>query len=86
MLFVGTLAVAAMITAGAGARTDRGEVVVPTINVSTNAGLAKFLSAHGIDMKGLVIQRGAHNYAGPSCPGVRWTCTTALFAPVVFSW
>jgi hypothetical protein len=24
-----------------------------------------------------VIQRGALNYAGPSCPGTGWTCTTA---------
>ncbi len=26
---------------------------------------------------GLVVQSGAHNYAGPSCPGAGWNCTTA---------
>ena len=24
-----------------------------------------------------MVQRGAHNYAGPNCPGKGWTCTTA---------
>jgi hypothetical protein len=74
-LFLGMLAAAAMISAGAGARTT--QTVDPRIDVSSNAGIAKFLISHGIDPKGFVIQRGAHNYAGPSCPGVRWHCTTA---------
>src|SRR5690349_21796791 len=25
----------------------------------------------------LVVQTGAKNYAGPSCPGLDWTCTTS---------
>jgi hypothetical protein len=74
-LFLGMLAAAAIVSAGAGARTA--QPVIPTIDVSSSAGIAKFLISHGIDPKGFVIQRGAHNYAGPSCPGVRWHCTTA---------
>jgi hypothetical protein len=67
--------VAAIIGTSAGARTQ--PAVFPAINIHSNTGIAKFLSSHGIDPKGVVVQRGAHNYAGPSCPGVRWTCTTA---------
>jgi hypothetical protein len=46
-------------------------------DLSTRAGVVSYLVAHGIDPTGIVIQRGAHNYAGPSCPGRGWTCTTA---------
>lgn len=74
-MFVGALAVAAIVSTTAGARTQ--PAVMPAINMSSKAGVAKFLTSHGIDLKGIVIQRGAHNYAGPSCPGVGWTCTTA---------
>ena len=35
------------------------------------------LKSLGIDTRGMVVQRGSHNYAGPRCPGKRWTCTTA---------
>jgi hypothetical protein len=37
----------------------------------------KYLNQLGIGTKGIVVQRGKHNYAGPNCPGARWTCTTA---------
>jgi hypothetical protein len=36
-----------------------------------------YLTSLGIDPAGVVIQRGVLNYAGPSCPGTGWTCTTA---------
>jgi hypothetical protein len=77
-LFLGTLA-AAVLVSSAGART---QVLFPAIdssaiNLATNAGVATFLTSHGIDSKGIVIQRGSHNYAGPSCPGITWACTTA---------
>jgi hypothetical protein len=64
-----------VLIASAGARTQ--SVAVPGIDMSTRAGVVQYLILHGISPKGIVIQRGAHNYAGPSCPGVRWTCTTA---------
>src|SRR5262245_27597260 len=47
--------------------------------MSTRAGVVKYLVSHGISPKGVVIQRGKHNYAGPvpGCLSLRWTCTTA---------
>jgi len=48
-----------------------------TVNVSTHAGVVSYLRSLGIDPRGVVVQRGAHNYAGPSCAGRGGTCTTA---------
>src|SRR3954466_3543834 len=47
------------------------------IDLSTRAGVTQYLLAHGIDPTGMVIQRGARNYAGPTCPGKGWTCSHA---------
>jgi hypothetical protein len=67
------LAAAAALTTSAGA-TNRGNA---KIDLSTRGGVATYLASKGVSIKGIVIQRGAHNYAGPSCPGKGWTCTTA---------
>jgi hypothetical protein len=48
-----------------------------TADTSTRAKAYRVLRALGVNPRGVVIQRGAHNYAGPNCPGKRWTCTTA---------
>jgi hypothetical protein len=45
------------------------------IDLSTNTGVREYLRSVGISPRGVVIQRGAKNYAGPRCPGKRWTCT-----------
>jgi len=45
--------------------------------LSTRAGVVQYLTSLGVDPRGIVVQRGSHNYAGPSCPGRGWTCTTA---------
>jgi hypothetical protein len=39
--------------------------------------IKRHLRSLGIDPRGVVIQRGAKNYAGPNCPGPGWNCTTA---------
>ena len=44
-------------------------------DLSTNEGVAAYLSSKGMSAKGFVIQRGHLNYAGPRCPGQRWNCT-----------
>jgi hypothetical protein len=44
-------------------------------DLSTNAGVREYLRSVGISSRGVVIQRGARNYAGRRCPGKRWTCT-----------
>jgi len=67
---VAALALAAVFVSSAGAGVER-------TDLSTRAGVTKYLVAHGIDPTGIVIQRGTRNYAGPSCPGKGWTCTRA---------
>ena len=48
-----------------------------TADLSTNAGAFKYLRSVGLDPRTVVIQRGTRNYAGPKCPGKKWTCTTS---------
>jgi hypothetical protein len=48
-----------------------------TADLSTNAGAARYLRSVGLDPRHVVIQRGTRNYAGPKCPGKKWTCTTS---------
>jgi hypothetical protein len=45
----------------------------------------QYLRAHHIQIgkRPVVIQRGFQNYAGPSCPGIGWTCTTSMGKVVV---
>jgi hypothetical protein len=47
----------------------------PALDLSTNAKVREYLRSLGISPRGVVIQRGARNYAGPRCPGKRWKCT-----------
>ena len=44
-------------------------------DLSTNQGVASYLSSKGMSAKGFVVQRGSLNYAGPRCPGRQWNCT-----------
>jgi len=46
-------------------------------DLTTRAGAQRYLRAIGLDPRQVVIQRGARNYAGSSCPGKGWSCTTA---------
>jgi hypothetical protein len=68
---VGVIAAVAFLITSAGA----GASAIPKIDLSTKAGVAKYLKSIGVNPKGVVIQRGLRNYAGPSCPGARWHCT-----------
>jgi hypothetical protein len=47
------------------------------IDLSTNTSVRDYLRSHGISPRGVAIQRGVRNYAGPSCPGKGWACTHA---------
>jgi hypothetical protein len=47
------------------------------IDLSSNTGVREYLRSVGISPRGVVIQRGKRNYAGPRCPGKRWTCTAS---------
>jgi hypothetical protein len=44
-------------------------------DLSTVPRIKSYLRSIGIDPTGVVIQRGARNYAGPNCPGFAWNCT-----------
>jgi hypothetical protein len=46
------------------------------IDVSTKSAVVHYLRSIHVNPKGVVIQRGARNYAGPNCPGKRWTCAS----------
>jgi len=61
---------------------SRSGTLLKTANLSTRAGVVRYLRAIGLDPHGLVIQRGARNYAGPNCPGAGWACTSTAH-PVV---
>ena len=73
---IGALCAVAALTGSVGAGAAR----TPTkhaINLSTNAAVKQYLRSLGISPRGVVIQRGARNYAGAHCPGKGWNCTTA---------
>jgi hypothetical protein len=46
-------------------------------DLTTKAGVERYLKSLGVDPAGVVVQRGARNYAGPNCPGRGWRCTQA---------
>ena len=79
VLLFGVLAVTAVIAgSSANART---QAVAPTrvLDLGTKAGVLQYLKVNHIRIGAgpVVIQRGQKNYAGPTCPGITWTCTTA---------
>ncbi|HUK76604.1 MAG TPA: Ig-like domain-containing protein, partial [Thermoleophilia bacterium] len=43
--------------------------------LSHGGSVTRYLSSIGVNPKGIVVQRGRKNYAGPKCPGKGWTCT-----------
>lgn len=71
---VAAVAVLALPIASAGATSTDSN---PTVDLSTDQAVVSYLRSVGIDPSGVVIQRGTQNYAGPSCPGAGWNCTTA---------
>src|SRR4051794_27594538 len=47
-----------------------------TADLSTRAGARGYLRAIGLDPRKVVVQRGHKNYAGTTCPGKGWSCTS----------
>ena len=70
---VGALATAATLAVGAGAESTVS--AARTVDLSTAAAVQQYLTSIGVDPSTFKIQRGRHNYAGPSCPGKGWSCT-----------
>jgi hypothetical protein len=73
-LLVAMVAAMALVTAS-GAATKQAQRVT-RIDVSTRAAVVHYLRSIHVSAKGVVIQRGARNYAGVRCPGTRWTCAS----------
>ncbi len=78
-------ATAAILIATAGA-TPGPQKPQAKFHFTTSASVLKYLKSHGVNTRGMVIQRGVRNYAGPKCPGKGWKCTRAhrviQFAPL----
>jgi hypothetical protein len=75
-LSLGTAVVVAVaLVSAAGARSTASRHIA-RIDVSTRAAAVHYLRSIKVNPRGLVIQRGARNYAGPKCPGKGWTCTS----------
>ena len=72
---------AAVLVSASGAATTKGRTLT-RIDVSTRAAAVQYLRSIHVNPTGVVIQRGVRNYAGPSCPGSGWSCTTTTH-PVV---
>ena len=85
LLAFAAAAAALMALAGAGTAASQpaksGAVAPDLRSVGTGpAAVAKihsYLRSIGLDPRTVVVQTGKRNYAGPRCPGKRWTCTTA---------
>ena len=58
-----------------GATAGSAAHAAPWATLAHGGSAAHYLSSIGVDPKGVVVQRGHHNYAGPKCPGKGWTCT-----------
>lgn len=69
----GALIAASVLVAASGAGTAKNQRMAK-IDVSTRASVVHYLRSVHVKTKGLVIQRGAHNYAGARCPGKAWAC------------
>jgi len=79
--FGGAVVAAVALISSAGASTAASPIT-KKIDLSTRGAVAKYLRSIHVDPKRVVIQRGLRNYAGSSCPGAGWTCTSTSH-PVV---
>jgi hypothetical protein len=71
-----TLAAALLVGTATAAGADPGP------DLSSRAAIEQYLVSIGVDPADAVWQEGLKNYAGPSCPGLGWSCVPAS-APIV---
>lgn len=79
-LAVAIIGCLALVSASAAATTKAQKVA--RIDVSTRVAVVKYLRSHHVNPEGVVIQRGARNYAGGSCLGKGWSCANTRHAVV----
>ena len=79
-LFVAVVAAVGLVSVSgaASAKVQRGAA----IDVLTRASVVRYLRSIHVNPRGVVVQRGARNYAGSGCPGKGWSCTSTAH-PVV---
>jgi hypothetical protein len=77
----GALVAAIALVSVSGATTTKSHKI-SRIDVSSRASIAHYLRSIHVNPKGMVIQRGLRNYAGPRCPGRGWKCALTLHAVV----
>jgi hypothetical protein len=82
--FVGFIAAAVALVSASGAATGA-RPAGATLDLSSKAKVHQYLRSIHVNPKGIVIQRGLRNYAGPNCPGKRWTCTNTTRTVVQIS-
>lgn len=75
------LLAAAVVVGGSGAGTAKTRTATK-IDVSTRSAVTHYLRSIHVNPRGVVIQRGARNYAGARCPGKGWNCASTK-RPVV---
>jgi hypothetical protein len=75
------LLAAAVVVGGSGAGTAKTRTATK-IDVSTRSAVIHYLRSIHVNPRGVVIQRGARNYAGARCPGKGWSCTSTRHAVV----
>jgi hypothetical protein len=77
----GAIVAAIALVSASGATTTKTHKIA-RIDVSSRAAIVHYLRSHHMNTKGLVIQRGLRNYAGPRCPGQGWRCARTLHTVV----
>ena len=73
-VFAATVA-AVVLVGGSGAGTTKVRATTH-VDVSTRTAVVHYLRSIHVNPRGVVIQRGARNYAGARCPGKRWSCAS----------
>jgi hypothetical protein len=74
---VGVIGVAAAILIATAGAAPGPAKPTPKLRFTSSAAVLKYLKSHGVNTRGIVIQRGVRNYAGTHCPGKAWNCTRA---------
>jgi hypothetical protein len=74
LAFLAAAAAATTLVAGAAAGEGGAQ---SSLRLTSQASVDRYLTSIGVNPRTVVVQRGRHNYAGPRCPGKRWTCTKA---------
>jgi hypothetical protein len=77
----GAIVAAVALVSASGASAAKAHNIA-RIDVSSRSAIVNYLRSIHVNPKGFVVQRGLRNYAGPRCPGTRWSCTRTTH-PVV---